>query len=332
MLAAAGRSCLHFSSGASSSDDVTHSSRLAPSGGGASVNGLRPNGRLKTVDPRRPPGAVGLSCLWPSQAAAQARSVRRRGPGAGEHTEAHSLDRLPTRREHTGVVYSWIALRSTLRAWRSLAVTLALATLWGCVAVSYQPPGQQITPREGQTLVFGQLRFFHDGREFFPWEPSLIAFVLGTSTERHFSLLRLGRRAASAELHPDADGSLAIWLGRGDYALVGYTELQESGLPLYEVAALLRVPSGAVAAYAGELTMTTESHEGWYVSYSELGTISVAVVPIDSARATLERRLGTLPEPPVLSPWCTGEQLPGFNDPQLATRAKELLDHGCPAD
>ena len=214
-------------------------------------------------------------------------------------------------------------------AWRSSAVTLALAALLGCVAVSYQPPGQHITPHEGKTLVFGRLRFFHDEREFFPWEPGLITPSVRTNTVRHVWLLRLGARAVSAEVHPDPDGSLAIWLAGGDYALLGSTVLLASGSPPYEVAALFRVPAGPVAAYAGDLIMKTESHEGGHVSYSELGVKSVAVLPIDSARATLERRLGTLPEPPVLSPWCAGDHLPGFDDPKLATRAKELLDRGC---
>ena len=39
-----------------------------------------------------------------------------------------------------------------------LAAVLALAAVSGCVAVTYQGAGQQITPRAGQTLVFGRLR------------------------------------------------------------------------------------------------------------------------------------------------------------------------------
>jgi hypothetical protein len=210
-----------------------------------------------------------------------------------------------------------------------IAANLALAALMGCVAVGYQSAGQHISPRAGKTLVFGRLRFFHDGREFFPWNVKLIASPVGTSTERHVWLLRLGARAVSAELHPDPDGSLAIWLASGDYALVGTTQPLESGSTGYEVVALFRVPAGAVAAYAGELIMKTESHEGFHVSYGEFGTTSVAVLPTDTARAALEQKLGTLPEPPAVSPWCVGDHLPGFNDPTLAARGKELLDHGC---
>lgn len=214
---------------------------------------------------------------------------------------------------------------SSVVSWRSIAVT-ALAVLSGCISVRYQRPGRHIAPRAGETLVFGRVRFLHDGREFFPWNVSLVAPPVGTNTERHLWLLRLGRRAVSAEVHPDPDGSLAIWLASGDYALLGSTQLLTSGAPPYEVVALFRVPAGPVAAYAGELTMKTESHEGGHLSYSELGETSVTLLPIDIARVTLEQRLGTLPEPPVLSPWCAGDHLPGFNDATLATRAKELLD------
>ena len=97
----------------------------------------------------------------------------------------------------------------------------------------------------------------------------------------------------------------------------------------YEVVALFRVPAGPVAAYAGELAMKTESHEGGHLSYGELGEESVTVQPIGIARAALEQRLGTLPEAPALSPWCAGDHLPAFNDANLAARAKELLDRGC---
>ena len=209
------------------------------------------------------------------------------------------------------------------------AAIFALTALPGCVSVRYQRPGRQIAPRAGETLVFGRVRFFHDGREFFPWNMSLVGSPVATNTERHLWLLRLGRRAVSAELHPDPDGSLAIWLGSGDYALLGSIERLSSGAPPYEVVALLRVPAGPVAAYTGDLNMNTASHEGGYLSYGELGAASVTLVPIAVARTTLEQRLGTLPQAPVLSPWCAGGALPGFNDSKLAARAKRLLDGAC---
>jgi hypothetical protein len=207
---------------------------------------------------------------------------------------------------------------------RKLVVALVVVALAGCVSVAYQRAGERITPRAGQALVFGSIRFFHDGRELFPWRAGV-----ATSTERHLWLLRIGQRAVSAELHPDADGSLAIWLAGGDYALLGSTQRLTDGAAPYEVVALLRVPSGPVAAYVGELAMTTRSREGGHLSHGELGTTSVTVHPLDAARAALERRLGTLPVAPVLSPWCAGGQLPGFTDPRLAARAGALLDGGC---
>ena len=205
----------------------------------------------------------------------------------------------------------------------------ALVALAACVGVTYQRAGERVTPRSGQTLLFGRLRFFHDGREFFPWTASLGQPGVATNTERHLWLLRLGRRAVSAELHPDGDGSLSIWLASGDYALLGSTEVATSGTAPYEVIALVRVPAGPVSAYAGELAFTTASREGGYLSRGEFGTASVTLLPTDIARATLEQRLGTLPEAPATSAWCAGEALPGFNDSRLAARAKELLDQGC---
>lgn len=210
-----------------------------------------------------------------------------------------------------------------------IAVAMVLAVPSGCVSVRYQPAGRDITPRSGETLVLGRLRFFHDGREFFPWNVSLIVPPVGTNTERHLWLLRLGRRAVSAEIHPDPDGSLAVWLASGDYALLGSTQLLTSGAPPYEIVALVRVPAGPAPAYAGELSMRTESHEGGHLAYSDLGEKSITLLPIDVARGTLEQKFGALPEAPVPSPWCVGDHLPGFSDSTLATRARELLDRGC---
>lgn len=218
------------------------------------------------------------------------------------------------------------------RSSRRLAIALALGALSACVGVSYQRRAERITPRSGQTLVFGRLRFFHDGREFFPWGTAVVAPAAGTNTERHVWLLRLSRRAVSAELHPDGDGSLAIWLAPGDYALVGSTQPVQPPSAALEVIALLRVPAGAVASYPGELSFRTQTREGAHVSYGEFGATSVDVPPTDVARAALERRLGVLPEPPVVSPFCAGDALPAFDDPNLASRARALLDRGCRMD
>ncbi len=219
-----------------------------------------------------------------------------------------------------------VARHSTSRAWH--AVALALTALLGCVAVKYQRPGQPITPRGGETVVFGRVRFFQDGHEFFPWEVKIVVAPVA-NTERHVWLLRLGQRAVSAEVHPEEDGSLAIWLASGDYALVGSTEAMGAGTGAFEVVALFRVPAGTAALYAGDLILKTESHEGGHVSYGEFGDASVEVQPIELARATLEQKFGMLPEALIVSAWCIGDSLPAFNDPHLGSRAKELLDQGC---
>ena len=218
------------------------------------------------------------------------------------------------------------ARRSSSHVRNAIGVALALLSLLHCVGVVYQRPGRQITAHEGKTLVFGRLRFFLDGDEFFPWKPELFP---ASGTERHVWLLRLGGRAVTAELHPDADGSLTIWLAHGDYALVGSTTLPSPGSAPYEVVALLRVPAGPIAAYAGELILEAETHEGWHASSGEFGMVSVALAPIDSARAMLEHEYGPMSEAPAVSAWCAGNQLPAFDDPNLGVRARDLLDHEC---
>lgn len=192
---------------------------------------------------------------------------------------------------------------------RALSLALSLLAASSCVGVTYQRAGQPVVPRAGQTLVETRVRFFHDGRELFPWSASLT-----TRAERHLWLLRLHPRAVSAELHPDADGSLSIWVASGDYALVGSTELPSGGTAPYEVLALLRVPAGAVTANPGELTFATHTPpDGWSVAHGEFGDASVTAPPQGAD----------------VSRWCVGEQVPGFNDPALAKRAGELLDGAC---
>ena len=210
-----------------------------------------------------------------------------------------------------------------------VAVAMAIGVLAGCVSVRYAHPGKGVEPRTGETLAFGRIRFFHDGREFFPFAANVVPPAVGVDPERHVWLLRLGRRAVSAELQPDEDGTLALWLADGDYALIGSTRLAESGTPPYEVMALFRVPAGAVSAYLGDLNVKTVSHEGGYWSHGELGEASVTLLPTEIAQKTLELRLGPLPEALLPSPWCTGDAVPDFADARLADRARQLLDRGC---
>jgi hypothetical protein len=84
-----------------------------------------------------------------------------------------------------------------------------------------------------------------------------------------------------------------------------------AGFGAVEVVARMRVPVGKVAAYAGELSIKTEQRpEVGHVSCSACGVKSVDVQPIEIARGTLEQRLGTLPEPPVVAPGCAGNDRP----------------------
>jgi len=217
--------------------------------------------------------------------------------------------------------------RRPLRRCQSLLLALAVVVLTGCVNVEYARQAQRIEPRDGQALVFGRIRFFHDGHEYYPWRPTIVQ-----GYERHLWLLRLDRRSVSAEMHPDADGTLAIWITPGDYALVGSTEKLRSMSNFRETVALLRVPAGQVAVYAGDLIFTTTtSREGGQFHVSAFGSVTVAVQPPEAAQEAMERRLAALPAPTVSSPWCAGADVPAFEDPDLVSRARQLLDQGCAA-
>lgn len=193
--------------------------------------------------------------------------------------------------------------------------------------VDYARQDERIEPRVGQALVFGRLRFFHDGHEYYPWRPTIVQ-----GYERHLWLLKLDDRAVSAELHPDADGTLAIWISPGDYALVGSTEKLRSMSGFRETVALLRVPAGRVTVYAGDLIFTTTtSREGGQFHVSEFGSVTVAVQSPEVAQEAMERRLAALPAPTASSPWCAGDDVPAFENPDLVSRARQLLDQGCAA-
>lgn len=212
---------------------------------------------------------------------------------------------------------------------RRVAVALLLAAaLAACASVENARPGRSLGPRPDQSLVFGSIRFFRDGKEYFPWD----AFD-ESAEERHVRLMPLDHVAAAGEFWPGADGSLAIWIAPGDYALLGTDAGVSQYPPSFEVLALLRVPKEAVAVYAGEFvseTRTPRPEEGWVLSTRRFGAMRVQADSLPAARAALERRLGALPAEPVPSPWCVRADLPAFSDPGLRTRARELLDLGCP--
>lgn len=201
---------------------------------------------------------------------------------------------------------------------------MAAATLAGCVFNAEQArPGQVIEARAGSALVVGRIRFFEDGREYFPWQPSLVGY------ERHLWLLRLDDRSASWELRPDEDGSLAVWLRAGDYALVGSDRGPEAGGRDQGIVAFLRVPRGAEVVLAGELVFSIEYREGAQLGH-RLGTASVLVPALQEATQSLERRHGAVTSTPVVSAWCVDRRVAVLTGQAFEAGYRALLDSGCP--
>jgi len=225
-------------------------------------------------------------------------------------------------------------LRRIRSAWLVRAcATASLAILTACVAIDYPRPGQPIEPRAGEALVFGRVRLFDDTREYFPWRATS---VLGP--ELHLWLLRLEPRSVSPELQLEQDGSFRGWLKAGDYALIANrhviaanttSDLERQDM---HVVGLLRVPSNVVAAYAGVLVIVTKAGavdlQHLQTDYA-FGETRVYADPLSIAQDSLEQAFGPLPRSPAVSLWCTGDELPGFQDTDLATRGRNLLDRGC---
>ena len=212
-------------------------------------------------------------------------------------------------------------------------VALALVTLSACIMdVEYARRGQSLVPHEGKALVFTRVRFFYDGREFFPWNsPATVDILLNMHRDdvRRVWLRRLDVREASWELRPDQDGLLATWLPAGDYALLGTEDTAtEYATPALTVVALLRVPIDQQVVYAGELVFRDEWREGGHGRYT-FGEGSVTTDSIAAVITTLEARYGALPGPPAVSPWCIGTDVPSFDNPELVSQSRRLLDRGC---
>jgi hypothetical protein len=210
-----------------------------------------------------------------------------------------------------------------------VAVALLSATLAACIMnVEYARRGESLAPREGKALVFSRMRFFDGGTEYFPWGfPSPTDVLLNINRARHVWLRPLYRQATYWELQPDKDGSLAIWLPPGDYALCGVEGELSAATGPPDVVALLRVPDAQTAVYAGELVFTKEYREGWSRSYT-FGASSVTTGSVAAATETLKDRYGPLPTPPAVSAWCVGtmgSDLPQAYDADLKGRARQLL-------
>lgn len=208
---------------------------------------------------------------------------------------------------------------------------LVLVALASCVTVEYPDRGLRITPRAGHALVFGRVQFFDEaGREYFPWSLNPLAPQL------HLWLLRLDPRRVSPELNFASDGTFGAWIEAGDYALVGSRRPVGGSMQEMQdkfVVALLRVPADAVAVYAGDLVLT--AHVSAFViaelepDYAIVGS-HVSADDLRSAQERLERQFGVLPEAPAVSTWCAGKEVPGFDDPDLITHGRSLLEAGCP--
>ena len=212
-----------------------------------------------------------------------------------------------------------------------LPVALCIAVLAACVVpIEYPGPGQRIEPRPGHGLVFGRVRIVGaTGRVYFPvaHNPSAPGYLTIAPPEPHLTLLRLGppqERALSGRLAVRPDGSLAVWVPAGDYGLVAISPVQDQAN--VNLIALLRVPDGGVAVYAGDLTITIEIEpqgpiEGW--GRYRVMDAAVAGDGEPDARKVLEQRHGPLPRPPAVSLWCTG--FVGSTDAQWHA----ALDAGC---
>ena len=223
---------------------------------------------------------------------------------------------------------------------------LAVAFVAGCSStavlslhsmdVEYARPGESPVPHDSKALVFSRISFFYDGREIFPWESSKLDDVadalLGIQTHqyRHVWLRRLDTNEQSAELRPDTDGSLALWLPPGDYALLGSEDSpMETGIQGVIAVALLRVPADQPVVYAGELVYRDEFKEGWHAHYM-FGSGSVTTDSVAAATKALETRYGALPSPPAVSAWCVGRHVPsGSLTSKFAAVSRQLLDQGC---
>ena len=194
--------------------------------------------------------------------------------------------------------------------------------------VEYARRGESLAPRAGKTLVFSRIRFIDDGLEYFPWGfPSPADVLSNIDRARHVWLRPLGRQTVYWELQPDTDGSLAIWLPPGDYALVGLEGELSAGVGPPVVVALLRVPDDKPVVYAGELVFTRAHREGWSPSYT-FGASSAATGSVTVATEALKTRYGPLPGEPAVAAWCVGAMgthLPQAFDSGFAERARLLL-------
>lgn len=206
---------------------------------------------------------------------------------------------------------------------RVLLAAAALIALSACIInVEYARPGEPFQAREHEALVVGRIRFLEDGREYFPWRPSF------TDYERHVWLMRLEDRHATWELHPEPDGSLAVWLRPGDYALVGSERSLQGASRDQDMVAFLRVPAGAAVVMAGEITFSIDHPEGgWFRGL--FGTTSVRSGSAPAVLTQLERSDARGAPTVAESLWCPGAELRGLRGAAFESAYRALLDSGC---
>jgi len=211
---------------------------------------------------------------------------------------------------------------------------LALASFAGCITVDSPTPGKPLAIRADTVLVFGRVRVFSSGVEYRPWNPSEVV-----GPQLYVALLRLGPRRIAPGPPFEEDGRFYWRLPPGDYAVIGnshdvyaertsYSQVQDM-----VVLALLRVPAGVPAVYAGELSLELDSVKPPRLRRSsfEFGSEQVRDRQ-DEALAELEQRFGPLPEDPSILLMCSGPSVPEFDDPELFGRGRALLDAGCLAE
>jgi hypothetical protein len=205
----------------------------------------------------------------------------------------------------------------------ALAAVAATALQGACITqLEYAEPGQPLRARAHEALVVGRIRFFENGREYYPWRLSVMDY------ERHLWLLRLADRRATAELRPGSDGSLAVWLRPGDYALVGSEELLRDASRDQGFVAFLRVPEGAAMVIAGELTFSIDHTEGGHFR-GLFGTVSVHSIPAPRVAWEADDPGGGRPATTVESFWCAAGDVRNLTGAAFEAGYRALLDAGC---
>lgn len=215
-----------------------------------------------------------------------------------------------------------------------LVAMLCLASLAGCFTVESPDRGQPLEPRAGQSLIFGRVEIVGlGGEEYFPESRRASGLWSLVTPRPHLNLMKLGPRGgrgmATSELAVRPDGSFAAWVPVGDYALLAISPSDGHEATVDEIA-LLRVPTGELAVYTGDLIITVEISILESMDLSELYYVRGANVDegsLPDAQNSLEQRHGPLSRQPAVSLWCTND-LPGLID-QYNARSRKLLDRGC---